>query len=357
VSNRFDCYGLYCLPGGAGKQAPRGADRGDLPGPDKFQGVRGGRPFGIAAWLSAVLVAEILGVLLLWGFFIRTEHGQRLDTLALDGGRVGQAHTSHVTNVVLNTMSVLAIAAAIAAVAFIALLRGRIAVALVALGFIAGANLTTQVLKVGLYRPRLGVDLNRDTAGNSFPSGHTTAAAAVAVALVFVVPARLRGLTALFGAGFAALVGVATLSAGWHRPSDAVAGILVVGGWASAAALALLVLRTLRPEAPMPSPAPARSPENEPPHWVTVGLLALVGAGLLMVAAVTLHWTNQVIGYSADELSRRRQFAAYAGGAAGIAGTAALVLAVITATVHAVVAAPLPRQNLFSADVPGPRWP
>jgi hypothetical protein len=50
-----------------------------------------------------------------------------------------------------------------------------------------------------------------------------------------------------------------------------------------------------------------------------------------------LRWTNQVLQIPPDELSRRRLFAAYAGGMAGIAGTACLMMAVVTATIHVVV--------------------
>jgi membrane-associated phospholipid phosphatase len=276
-------------------------------------------------WLLLVGAAEVVGVLALWRFFVRSEHGQVIDTIALTGNSIGQRRVGIITDTVLNTMSVISIAAAIAAVVFIALLRGRVGLALVSLLFIAGANLTTQVLKAGLYRPVYGVDKLRDQAGNSFPSGHTTAAAAVAVALVFVLPARVRGVGAVLGAAFAGLVGVATLSAGWHRPSDAIAAMLVVGGWAGLAGLVLLLLRRTDVD------------EREGGHWGAVVFLAVAGIALLAVAALALRWTNQVLQIPPDELSRRRLFAAYAGGMAGIAGTACLMLAVVTSTIHAVV--------------------
>ena len=59
---------------------------------------------------------------------------------------------------------------------------------------VAGANLTTQVLKAVLEHARCkafehGIQLPWP---NSFPSGHTTAAASIAVALLLVAPARHR---------------------------------------------------------------------------------------------------------------------------------------------------------------------
>jgi len=290
---------------------------------------------GVALWLVLVGAADAVGVVALWRFFVRTERGQEIDTIALTGNSIGQRRVGIITDTVLNTMSVVSIAAAIAAVVFIALLRGRIGLALVSLLFIAGANLTTQVLKAGLYRPIYGVDEARDQAGNSFPSGHTTAAAAVAVALVFVLPARVRGIGAVLGAAFAGLVGVATLSAGWHRPSDAVAAMLVVGGWACLAGLVLLFLR--RPDAD----------DREGGHWGAVVFLALAGIALLVVAVVALRWTDDVLQIPPEELSRRRLFAAYAGGMAGIAGSACVMIAVVTSTIHAVV----PRVRVEQRDV------
>jgi len=149
-------------------------------------------------------------------------------------------------------------------------------------------------------------------------------AASVAVALVLALPARLRGVGGVVGAGFTALAGVATLSAGWHRPSDAVAALLVVGAWASAAGAVLVIAQ--RP-----------AERDEAPHWAAVAVLVVAALGFFVVAALALRWTDQVLTVPTDELSRRRLLAAYGGGAAGIAGTAALVMALVLATVHRVV--------------------
>ena len=111
---------------------------------------------------------------------------------------------------------------------------------------IAGANLTVELLKRYLDRPNLGIDPERAGAGNSFPSGHTAIAASVAVAFVLVLPPKARGAGAVIGTFYAALVGVFTMSAGWHRPSDAVGALLIVGVWAALAGILLRVLRRAR---------------------------------------------------------------------------------------------------------------
>jgi len=281
----------------------------------------------------ALACAEVAGFIAVWTFFVRSAHGQLLDTVALTGNSIGRTRIESLVNTVLGTVSVLLLAVAAAAVGFIALIRRRIAVAFAAILLIAGANLTTQLLKQFIYRPQLGVDLERAAAGNSLPSGHTTLAASVMAALVLVLPGRVRGIGGVLGAGFAALVGVATLSAGWHRPSDAVAALLVVGGWACAAGLFILAMRK----------SEARAGYGRPNRYAVLALVAC-GLALLAGAAVAIHLTNQVLATPAEALSRRRLFVAYAGGAMGIAGTAAVVVALVLATVHRVVPDATPRQ-------------
>jgi membrane-associated phospholipid phosphatase len=283
-------------------------------------------PLGLVLWLLALAGAEVVGFVLVAHFFVRSEHGQLLDTVALAGNRIGRARIEHLVDVILNTISVLSVAVATAAVGFIALIRRRIAVGVGVILLIAGANATTQLLKHALGRPDLGVDAARAAAGNSLPSGHTTIAASVAVAVTLVLPARMRGAGAVVGALGAAVVGVATLSAGWHRPSDAVAALLVVGAWAGVAGVFIVVAQRRHGDVDY-------GPANVP------ALLALAAAGLVLLAwaAVALKLTDQVLATPPDELGRHRLLIAYTGGAAGIAGTAALVLAAVLATAHRVV--------------------
>jgi membrane-associated phospholipid phosphatase len=116
---------------------------------------------------------------------------------------------------------------------------------------VAGANLTTQLLKTTLEHARHkafehGIELPWP---NSFPSGHTTAAASIAAALLLVAPVAYRVRAAVAGALLAAAVGISTVVLGWHYPSDVLGGLLVVGAWGFAA-LAYLRLRGDRDPAP-----------------------------------------------------------------------------------------------------------
>ena len=194
-----------------------------------------------AVWLVVLALVQAAAFLAVWRVAVHSEIGQWVDTVALTGNRIGQDTIDGPVDKILNAMSVVSLLAATAMIGFIALIRGRIALAITATLLIAGANVTTQLLKYGLNRPDFGVDPERAAVGNSLPSGHTTVAASVAVALMLVLPRKVRAVGAFIGAGYAAVAGVATLSAGWHRPSDAVAAYLVVGVWAALAGLLLLV--------------------------------------------------------------------------------------------------------------------
>jgi membrane-associated phospholipid phosphatase len=139
----------------------------------------------------------------------------------------------------------------LAAVCALGLALGRRRETLVAAIVVAGANLTTQLLKTVLEHARHkvfehGIELPWP---NSFPSGHTTAAASIGVALLFVVPAawRLRALVA--GVLLTAAVGLSTVVLRWHFPSDLLGALLVVGAWGFAG-LAYLRLRDARDHAP-----------------------------------------------------------------------------------------------------------
>ncbi|MEV6374892.1 phosphatase PAP2 family protein [Micromonospora musae] len=279
-----------------------------------------------AVWLVLFVLVQVAAFLVVWRVAVHTGLGQWIDTVALTGNRIGQDRIDEPVDRILNAMSVVSLLAATIVIGFIALMRGRIALAITATLLIAGANVTTQLLKYGLTRPDLGIDLERIYAGNSLPSGHTAVAASVAVALVLVLPAKARPFGAFVGAGYAAAAGVATLSAGWHRPSDALTAFLVVGVWAALAGLVLLV--TQREQAQV-STADA--------HRVAAVVLGVGGVIALVISGLALGWLTELRGVSPQALSRRALFVAYAGSAAGIAGTMAVVMALVLAVVHRLV--------------------
>jgi membrane-associated phospholipid phosphatase len=295
----------------------------------------------LVPWLLVAAAGQVVAFELVRRFFVGTARGQRIDTAALAGNSIGRRHIEELIEAVLGAMTVASLLTATLVIGFIALIRRRVVLALLATALILGANLTTQLLKVTLTRPEFGIDLARLSAGNSLPSGHTTVAVSVAVALVLVLPARLGTPAALAGAGYAALAGVATLAAGWHRPSDAVAAVLVVGGWAALIAAVLAVSR--RPGPRMGSgagsgaglgtgagtgPGSAGVPA---PGRLGAAWLGLLGAALLVAALVAMAATDRATAAGLD-LDRGQLFVAYAGGAAGIAAVTCLVIAFVLAT-------------------------
>ncbi len=80
----------------------------------------------------------------------------------------------------------------------------------------------------------------------SWPSGHATAAAALAWCAVLVAPASCRRVVAALAGLFALAVGVALLVLAWHMPSDVLGGYLLATLWVACAVAALCALDTRR---------------------------------------------------------------------------------------------------------------
>ena len=123
--------------------------------------------------------------------------------------------------------------------------RTLAAVALILLG----ANLTTALLKPLLAHPRLDahtLGLGASATHGSWPSGHATAAMALALCCVLAAPGRGRPYVAALGAGFAVAVSYSFLTLKWHYPSDAVGGFLIAATWTSLVAAAVLFLERRR---------------------------------------------------------------------------------------------------------------
>jgi membrane-associated phospholipid phosphatase len=226
--------------------------RKDTPAPSRWH--------AISPLLVAVLAAG--GAALVYAVFIRTGLGQTVDTAAMRGGDV---HHEQVTEVLRRTLEFTQLAA-LAVVGLVAagvgILRRRFDLSIGAALLVVTANVAVQQLKAHLDRP----GLDGETMPNSFPSGHTAAAASIAFVLILVFPRALRGAMGLLGAAYVTIVAVATVRAEWHRPSDTAAALLIVLACGS---LITWVIRLRRFGGPRPSITPAR---------VATLPLAMVGA-------------------------------------------------------------------------------
>ncbi|WP_332107773.1 hypothetical protein [Phytohabitans flavus] len=76
------------------------------------------------AWLVLLGLANALCLVAVWRFFVRSERGQLLDTVALEGNAIGQDRVDGLANTVLNAVSLASLAVATIVVAVIALARG-----------------------------------------------------------------------------------------------------------------------------------------------------------------------------------------------------------------------------------------
>ena len=192
---------------------------------------RAAAPIGLAV---GSLIAFVATVRIALGSF----RGQHWDQGALAsvfaGPEAKRTLLGYLGNVSIGTAAV-ALLICIA----LALVQGRRRLALAAAVIIAGANVTTQVLKHGvLERPDFGLGTL-----NSLPSGHTTVVTSVVIATLLVAPAVLRFPLAIAGSFAVTLTGASTVVAGWHRPADIIAALAVCLLWGASVA-AVVGVRT-----------------------------------------------------------------------------------------------------------------
>jgi membrane-associated phospholipid phosphatase len=127
-----------------------------------------------------------------------------------------------------------------AALVAVAIVRGQYRVAAAVPLILAGANITTQLLKPAVATPRLSEWLgNGQIPAASWPSGHATASMSLVLCAILVSSPRLRPLVATAGALLAVGVGYSLLALGWHFPSDVLGGYLVATMWALVAVAGL----------------------------------------------------------------------------------------------------------------------
>lgn len=183
---------------------------------------------------AVVAVLAALGLLAVTAVALWTASGQDLDESSMNTVVAGRDTQLAVLSV-LGYVSIAAVAVVAAGSVALALVRGEVRLAVAALGVIGGANLTTQLLK-GEVLERSEF-LGGIVAHNSLPSGHTTVVAAALGALTLVSPTWLRPVVLTAGSFAVALTGASTVVAGWHRPSDVIAAVLVCLAWTALAAL------------------------------------------------------------------------------------------------------------------------
>ena len=284
----------------------------------------------------------------MWAVLVVSHTGQLMEQTALTGSRIGARFASGYARTLLHVVSIPAVIAMAVIVFLLALWRGSRRRALWAAGTIAATNASAQLLKhTLLWRPDFGLSQRWDAA-NTLPSGHTAVAASTAVALVLVVGARWRSLTAWVGALLAAAMGYSTLGCPWHRPGDVMAALLLAVGW-GAVAVACGAWANDEP-APGGRTGPddgggrgARRADGAPAAGpgVAVMILGVLGvlAGVISAALEVITWRGLQV-----DPSRVDAFVAYAAGSGGTVAVAFTGLALLAALSRASEVAP-PRRR------------
>ena len=218
-----------------------------------------------------------IGLVCLYIVFVRTPIGQRWDDRALLGGLLASDEARRALTSALHGIRISTLILMLVLLVAISLVRRTLIIAIGAALAFGGAVISAEVLKRVLPRRDLAPELNAYVdKGNidTYPSGHSTIAMGFALALIVVSSPRVRTAVAAFGMAWAAAVPMATLAAGWHRPSDVVGGMALSLMWlAGATAFAVRRVGSVGPN----------------PRWTR--LLPLIGVGVLVgVAACLLVW-------------------------------------------------------------------
>ncbi|GAA1944197.1 phosphatase PAP2 family protein [Amycolatopsis minnesotensis] len=165
--------------------------------------------------------------------FVWTRGGQALDSALLPAaehrGYALRTSLSRPAAVVLELLrdkaTLVTLASLFAVVLMAGVVTGRAAAGVAGL-LVAGCSaVLTSGLKEVVLRPDF--DGAGSTSHNSFPSGHTGAAAGLLFGLLIAVPPRARWWIAAPGAAGVSVVAAATMAAGWHRLSDVLAAVLL----------------------------------------------------------------------------------------------------------------------------------
>ena len=252
----------------------------------------------------AAACAVVFGVLLT---MVHVQPGRWLDAAALEGFiSLDDPPQNAFTTPIAHIGDPIPVLLVTAALMLAALAQGRPRSALAAFVIVGGANVTTQILKPLLAFPRDGSDLvGTQIVGPAFPSGHTTASMAIALAAVIVAPRALRAFVAAVVVLLAIAVPFAIVSLGWHYPSDVIGGYLVATGWAFLALAGLRYADARWPSRAGRDAAAAAArravergrPAVSTPVAVVIGGVALVV--LLVIAALVRSNFEQLVDFAA----------------------------------------------------------
>jgi membrane-associated phospholipid phosphatase len=218
------------------------------------------------ALATIVLGGVVLGAVLL---MVRSNTGlARFDRgVAVWGAREAGAFATTILRAVTwlgSTIGVCIVAVVVSVVVFVRTRRAAVFAYLILV--VAGQNAAANLVKFLVDRARPAIDQLVDVSGSSFPSGHSTAAAAcyAAFALVLGIGLAPRARAALFAVAvaIAVAVGCSRIFLGVHWLTDVIAGFAL--GWTWFAIMSIAFGGRL-----LAFGAPARSPSHRSRSPVT----------------------------------------------------------------------------------------
>lgn len=189
--------------------------------------------FGRAGLSRALGIAvSIAGVVLLYAGFVASATGRVLDQSAMVGRHAAMPPLIWVAGLVLGTITVASVAATLAGLIWWSYCRGAgLRHGIRSVVGVVGAAGSAEVLKLTLPATT-GDGVTWSSVGSgSFPSGHATLAAALALALLETLDETGRRKFRGPLIAYAVAVAAATVMMGWHRPADALAGVLLAIAW------------------------------------------------------------------------------------------------------------------------------
>ncbi len=294
---------------------------------------------------STVISAAILGMLLLCAAAItfccgvRTNRGQQYDNWVWAQMRETVQDNNIVytlasqSYVVIGFSTVLMVAAVV-----VALIRKRRFLAAQIVVFLAVAFGSAWLLKRMLVRPV--IDSSLEDPANSAPSGHTALITFATIAFVLAASRVLRGISALLGAVLTTTVGVVVIADRWHRPTDVIMAIFLVGGFAM---IALAFTR--------------KSGMDEPGTRASSPTLQVICAAMITGGLLCWAYAGYILWQLWDYIEYHSTWATSSANAATIAmvgGSALLVFGLIGAY-RQLTAAPLSAIGLIGAPPQPPR--
>lgn len=210
---------------------------GALPRTQQPQRVRAS-PAGALAPLSLAALCA-LALLTLWAVAEHVYAFEIRDTALLrDFTQLDGQHVGAVCKALLSLLEPLLFTLWGLALVLFAIARSRPRIAVAVVAVMALAPLSAELLKRLLAHPHVTIGWTHIGAA-SWPSGHATAATALALSAVLVVPRRVRPAALVGAVCFMLAVGVALLIREWHLPSDVLGGYLMGSLWALLALAAL----------------------------------------------------------------------------------------------------------------------